>query len=205
MASDSTGSVRSASANCRKKDGDHKAAIERLWERYFAELVKVAGRSLSLRSAADEEDAALSAVNSFYRRATAGLFPRLSNHDDLWRLLVAITRNKAREQVNRELSAKRGGGEVMQEAALEAGGADIGVGLAELAIGREPDPESAAITAEAAEEWTRLLGLLDEQQLEIVAYLMTGCSVKETACQMGVARNGGCITSLRKSAHRKRR
>src|SRR4051794_19314501 len=79
--------------------GDLKAggevAAQPLWERYFDRLVREARKVLRHRRAAkDEEDAALSAFNSFYEGIKRGRFPRLSDRDDLWRLLVVITRRK---------------------------------------------------------------------------------------------------------------
>ncbi len=49
------------------------------------------------RRVADEEDAALSAFDSFCRRAAQGQFPDLKDRDGLWALLVVITARKAAE------------------------------------------------------------------------------------------------------------
>ena len=46
------------------------------------------------RRAADEEDVALSAFDSFCRGAEQGRFPQLDGRDDLWHLLVVITVRK---------------------------------------------------------------------------------------------------------------
>ena len=61
------------------------AAVQPLWEGYFQQLVartrqKLTGRS---RRAADEEDVALSAFDSFCRAAAQGRFPQLQDRDDL--------------------------------------------------------------------------------------------------------------------------
>src|SRR2546423_1031621 len=78
------------------KAGDRSAA-QQLWERYFHRLVGLARSKLrgTARRAADEEDVALSAFDSFYRRAELKKFPRLDDRDDLWQLLVVITLRKA--------------------------------------------------------------------------------------------------------------
>src|SRR4051812_41442059 len=47
------------------------------------------------RRAADEEDVALSAFDSFCRGAEQGRFPRLDDRGDLWQVLVLITARKA--------------------------------------------------------------------------------------------------------------
>src|SRR3954463_13568021 len=76
--------------------GDLKAggdeAVQPLWERYFERLVILARQRLrdAPRAVADEEDAALSAFDSFCRSVQGGRFPRLGDRDDLWRILVVI-------------------------------------------------------------------------------------------------------------------
>src|SRR5262245_9588821 len=73
------------------------AAIQQLWERYFLRLVELARKKLqgAPRRAADEEDVALSAFDSFCRCARQGRFPDLCDRDSLWRLLVTFTVRKA--------------------------------------------------------------------------------------------------------------
>src|SRR5205823_10863614 len=80
----------------RLRAGDARAA-EKLWERYFRRLVGLARQKLrhTPRGAADEEDVAVSAFDSFFRGAAAGRFPQLHDRDDLWQLLIAITAHKA--------------------------------------------------------------------------------------------------------------
>ncbi len=106
------------------KAGDEVAA-QKLWEGYFHRLVALARMKLrgAQRRAEDEEDAALSAFDSFCRGVEQGRFPQLSNRDELWRLLVIITARKAYDLAEREGRLKRGGGKVRDEAALggEAG------------------------------------------------------------------------------------
>src|SRR5262249_35153126 len=73
------------------------AAAQPLWDAYFARLVALARARLRAapRAAADEEDVALSAFDSFCRGAEAGRFPRLDDRDDLWQVLFVITTRKA--------------------------------------------------------------------------------------------------------------
>jgi hypothetical protein len=80
----------------RLKAGN-RAAAQRLWERYFKRLVAVARSQLrdTPRRAADEEDVALSAFNSFCRGAERGRFPELLDRNSLWRLLVTMTRTSS--------------------------------------------------------------------------------------------------------------
>src|SRR5215467_8292239 len=122
------------------KDGD-QAAAQPLWERYFSRLVVVArGKLKKLRRTTadqDEEDAALSAFNSFCDGAARGRFPQLADRDDLWRLLVVITARKAMAQAQRQGRKKRGSGRVVDEATLFAKNLDGGdsslVGLEHIA------------------------------------------------------------------------
>src|SRR5262245_21852756 len=92
------------------KAGD-RAGVQKLWERYFRQLVGLARGKLAgaPRRAADEEDVALSAFDSFCRAAERGRFPRLEDRDDLWRLLAVLTERKAIGLRRREGRAKRGG------------------------------------------------------------------------------------------------
>src|SRR6516225_9955869 len=103
-------------------------AAEQLWRRYFDRLVRLAHARLKAapRGAADEEDVALSAFNSFCRGAVQGHFPGLGDRGDLWRLLVTITARKAADHLRRECCQRRGGGRVVGEAALDAANPEAG-------------------------------------------------------------------------------
>lgn len=153
----------------RLKAGD-AAAAKPLWDRYFERLVGLARARLRSRprAAADEEDVALSAFDSFCRGAAAGRFPRLDDRDDLWQLLFVLTTRKAIGLVRHETRKKRGG--------LAAGATpDALAGLA----GDEPSPE---VVAEVTEECARLLGLLGDGQLRQVAiWKMEGYTNEEIA------------------------
>jgi hypothetical protein len=145
------------------------AAARPLWERYFRRLVARARRQLAgaPRGAADEEDAALSAFDSFCRAARAGRFPRLNDRDDLWRLLLLLTDRKASNQRKHATRKKRGGGKVLDEGALAAADSAGGSPLAGLA---SPDPTPEYV-AQVAETWRELFGQLRDPELEKVALL----------------------------------
>ena len=93
------------------KEGDRTAA-QQLWETYFRRLVGLARARLrnATSTIADEEDVALSAFDSFYRRAERGQFPRLQDRDDLWQLLFVLTVRKAINLVSYQGCKSRGGG-----------------------------------------------------------------------------------------------
>src|SRR5438105_14531380 len=85
------------------KGGD-AVAIQKLWEAYFARLVGLARKKLreAPRRAADEEDVALSAFDSFCAGVAKERFPQLADRDDLWHGLVTITARKALQLVRHE-------------------------------------------------------------------------------------------------------
>jgi DNA-directed RNA polymerase specialized sigma24 family protein len=165
------------------KAGD-PAAAGPLWERYFARLVTLARARLRAapRAAADEEDVALSAFDSFCRGVEAGRFPRLSDRDDLWRLLLVITARKAAALARWEGRAKRGGGRVVQASAVggeDDSAADVLAGLA----GGEPTPVAAA---QVSEECDRLLALLGDGELrQLAIWKLEGHTNAEIAGKLG--------------------
>jgi DNA-directed RNA polymerase specialized sigma24 family protein len=125
-------------------------AVKALWERYFDQLVRLARRRLRhLRGAiSDEEDVALSAFDSFCRRAADGKFPRLDDRHDLWRILTTIAARKAAE-VFRKLGPWRQDDGVLDQI-----------------IGREPTPELAAA---AGDQLRRLLESLPSDSYRAIA------------------------------------
>jgi DNA-directed RNA polymerase specialized sigma24 family protein len=167
------------------KNGEPDAA-GRLWQRYFAGLVRLARKKLEAvpRAAAveDEEDAALSAFHSLCAGAAAGRFDRLKDRDDLWRLLVVITMRKVYDQIRRQRKLKRGGGRVVAEAALAGLDPDSPGGFEQF-IGREPVPEFAAMLAE--EFQARLGSLPDESLRQVALWKLEGYSSVEIADRLG--------------------
>jgi len=160
------------------------AAAQELWQRYFRRLVGLARKKLqdTPRRAADEEDVALSAFDSFCRHAEQGRFPQLLDRDSLWRLLVVLTARKAAHLRRDEQRLKHGGGIVIQSEA--SGGSTEGPVLDQL-LSREPSPEFAA---QVAEECQRLLRNLNGRELEAVALArMEGYTVEEIAERLGYA------------------
>jgi DNA-directed RNA polymerase specialized sigma24 family protein len=169
----------------RLKAGEPDAA-QKLWERYFRRLVGLARKKLRAapRRAADEEDVALSAFDSFCRGAEQDRFPQLHDRLDLWQLLVLLTARKAIDLAQHERRQKRGGGAVLDEAALScrADASSQEVALEQFE-GREPTPSFAA---QMAEECRRLLERLGSPELRSVALLKAeGYSNEEIAAQLG--------------------
>jgi DNA-directed RNA polymerase specialized sigma24 family protein len=163
------------------KEGDQSAAMG-LWDVYFRRLVGLAHVRLrdTPRLIADEEDVALSAFDSFCRRAQEGRFRRLDNRNDLWQILVMITVRKAIDLCSYEGRQSRGRARVqslsdLNREALEAIG------------GVEPTPE---VAAQLAEECERLMEQLGDCNLRSVASLkLEGYTNAEIAAKLG------CVTA----------
>lgn len=166
--------------------GCHEAA-QRLWERFSARLLSLARARLrqTPRLVADEEDAVLSAFDSFCRGAEQGQFPHLRGRDQLWQLLVTITVRKVCDQVNHERRHKRGGGTVLRQSDLARSDDDLH--WLEEIVDRGPTPHLAA---EFADECQRLLGLLADSDLRTIAIMkMHGYSNWDIAGKLNCARS----------------
>ena len=164
------------------KAGD-SAAAGPLWERYFGRLVSFAqGR---LRRAGgpgtveDEEDAALSAIESFLQGVRDGRFPRLENRDNLWQILVMVTKRKVIDQVERRKTAKRGGKH-----------RQVDGGMDELAS-PGPTPDATALLVEECRVLLEALSRedpTDRRLLRTIAlWKLEGFTNEEIAKQIGCA------------------
>jgi DNA-directed RNA polymerase specialized sigma24 family protein len=162
----------------RLKRGDQLAA-QKLWEGYFQQVVRLARNKLQglPRRASDEEDVAISAFHSFCQGAERGRFPRLTDREDLWQLLVVITARKALDLKEYERRQKRGGARQESRTPWPA--------LHDI-ISREPTPEFALLIAE---EYQSLLDRLGDETLRSIAiWKMEGYSTEQIATRLN------CVT-----------
>ena len=132
------------------KAGDSQAQTE-LWHRYFERLVaavraRVIGTSRAVR---DEEDIALSVLDSFYDAAANGRFPTLRDPDDLWHLLLRMASRKVVDKRRHETRQRRGGGRDPQS--IDAVD-DAGRPMIEVA-GDQPTPEMIASMRESMDQF----------------------------------------------------
>jgi DNA-directed RNA polymerase specialized sigma24 family protein len=156
------------------KRAEQKSATA-LWVRYFSRLVGLARKQLSAapRLAADEEDLALSVFKSLCLRAASGGFEKLDDRDDLWRILVVITRCKAAALQRREGRLKRDFRRI-EDTSLEELFADA------------PSP---AELASLKDEHVHLMGVLPDDTLRHVALRkMQGEGIGEIAATLGISK-----------------
>jgi DNA-directed RNA polymerase specialized sigma24 family protein len=152
----------------RQLESGDEGAARHLWQRYYRELVELARARLGTtpRRVADEEDVALSVMRCLYEGAARGQFAGLVNRHDLWQLLATITGRKVIDRQRYLNQQKRGGGGVRGDSVLQGNGGDnTTVGFDEFPSDA-PTPEVLAI---AAEEYRRLMVLLEDDRLRQIA------------------------------------
>ena len=149
------------------------AAAQRLWQRYYADLVRLAHAHLAarVRGPADAEDVALSAFAGFCRGAAEGRFPQLNDRHDLWRLLFTITLRHAAGHARREVRERHGGDR------------RIDVGELDDLPGDAPDPAWAAAVAD--EVRSLLAGLPGDDLRQVTQLRLEGYTLPEIAGQLG--------------------
>ncbi len=168
------------------KAGD-LAAIEALWHRYASSLVALARHRLQgvSTSFADEDDVAQSVFHNMCRGAAAGRFEDVKNRDELWWLLLAMTKRKVVDHVRRESTLKRGGGCVVSETTLASSDVDGPPFSFDLLVADDPTPEYLVALDEQTQ---RMLGLLRDDRLrEIAIARIEGLSVGEIADNLGIS------------------
>jgi len=162
------------------KLGDDAAAA-RIVERYSRQLLAIANQGLpkNRRRASDGEDVVQSAFASMFHRAQQGAFAQLDDRDNLWRLLVTIVRRKTANALRRQLSKRRGGGQVQGESGF-------GSGAIHDDPDDEPSPETAAMLRESL---AALLDRLPDQELREIALLkLEQYTDEEVAAKIGRSR-----------------
>jgi DNA-directed RNA polymerase specialized sigma24 family protein len=155
------------------KEGDRQA-MQKLWEKYFQPMVRVARGRLhpAGRRPAGSEDIALEAFLEFCgclaRPDSGKRFPQLGTREQLWKLLACFTVRTAFDFNHKQSRRER---IVRGESALGE------EGFAPLA-GREPAPEFAAAVGELLEQ------LQDETLRTVALRKMEGCTVSEIAREL---------------------
>lgn len=107
-------------------------AVDAIWEQCFEKLSSYARRRLKSMPASDRdgEDVALSAIDTFVRRVGKKEFSAVIDSENLWRVLFDITAKRVAKEQRRQLTKKRGGGDVKIEAdLLKSGSSSLGIGI----------------------------------------------------------------------------
>lgn len=176
----STDSISEWLGQLKAGDGD---AAQKLWSRYSEALLGIAQQRLARSPCgiADEEDVALSVFDSIFRGAAAGRFDQVSTRDELWWLLLSITKRKAVDHIRREAAQKRHGKSEVQ------GGNGVSISepfsLNDLVSAR-PTPE---FLIALEEQYVWLLSRLRNDQLRrIVVLRIEGYSVAEIAVKISI-------------------
>src|SRR5262245_32980185 len=157
----------------RWQGGDQQAAHV-LFDRYADQLIALARSHLSAKMSQriDPEDVVQSVYRSFFDRARKGTF-EFENGGDIWRLLVAMTLHKLRDQVDRQMAAKRN-----VNAEINFGSEDSLFGIQARAFSRNPSPVMAAVLAD---ELTGIMQNLEPVQRRMLELRLQGHNLYEIA------------------------
>jgi DNA-directed RNA polymerase specialized sigma24 family protein len=165
------------------RDGEASAAQRELWDRYFRRIVALARTKLGAlpRGPADEEDVAISAMQSLFQGFERDRFPDLYDRHNLWSLLAKITARKAINERQKQTAKKRGGG-VPRLSVGPTGGDDSMPRCDPSDDDLGPD---FIVTME--EEMRRLMAILPDETLRRIAgRKLEGYSSAEIATELGV-------------------
>lgn len=150
------------------QSGDN-AAMDALWDRYHADLVRFAGKQLVgtgvHQGMENGEDVAQSAMKSLFLAIQKNRLQDVRDEQGLLRFLFKITVWKVIDRKRKQEADKAGGGLVVGESALGNSPESIALGIGGL---RDPriGPESIVIMRE---QFERLLAALDDDELRKMA------------------------------------
>ncbi len=150
---------------------------------YIPKLVRLADRNISqkLRQREDADDLQQSVLRTVWRQAQEGKLS-IEQSEDFWRLLVAITLNKARKKARFHSAKKR---DISREQVI----APESPQLAELAVdyrelNADPSQEQGDSLAEVLQ---KMDGLLDEKCQQVLVGKLSGQKHEEIAQAMAVS------------------
>ncbi|WP_197530504.1 ECF-type sigma factor [Bythopirellula polymerisocia] len=176
----------------RVKTGSESVAEKELWDRYFLRLAALARRKLDdlPPQVRDDEDVALSALNTFFTRAKDDNFPQLHDRRDLWQLLTKITVRKTADLRRNTLAQKRGFGQLLDDSLNDEYFKNL--------AGNEPTPD---MVAAINEECCRLMEVLEPSLQTVARMKLEGYTNREIAKSIGrvertVDRKLDCIRQI---------
>jgi RNA polymerase sigma factor (sigma-70 family) len=160
-------------------------AVDAIWQRYYQRVLAVARRRLRQgphQAVEDGEDVALSALYALAAGAAQGQFDHLNDRSELWRILAAITAQRADRHRRWHGRQKRNGPMSSQGINGQDPAPDD---LLALIAGRDPSPELAAILREQREQ---LLDALPDPILcQIAEWRIEGLTHAQIAAKLGCA------------------
>ncbi|TWU00358.1 ECF sigma factor [Botrimarina colliarenosi] len=165
------------------RDGETADAQRELWDRYFRRIVALARTKLGAlpRGPADEEDVAISAMQSLFHGFQRDRFPDLCDRHNLWSLLAKITARKAINERHKQNAKKRGGGRPRITVGPSGGDDSL--------AGCDPSDDDLGpeFVVAMQEEMRRLMGVLPDDTLRLIAgRKLEGYSSAEIANEIGV-------------------
>ncbi len=162
----------------RVRSGD-EAAADVVFTRYAEQLARLAEQNLSQRVArrVDGADVVQSVFRTFFVRAERGEF-QISSSAELWKLLVQITLNKARQQGRRNSAGLR---DVRRETDQS--------NLLPALVDHQPGPEDAAILNDVIEQALQKLPAAQQPHYrKLIELKLADYSNDEIANQLGIVR-----------------
>jgi len=168
---------------CNLKNGDAEAA-QQLWDRYFQKLVEQARKRIRVHDCpagtVEPEDVAVSVFESLWKGANAGRFQRVTDRDELWWLLLAMTRRKVISHIRYSMAQQRFPGTPPMSLPHDAAGSIF----RELVSG-EPTADDVVMMED---QFSFLLSLLRDDKLRRIAVLkLEGCSDGEICRNLSVS------------------
>ncbi|MCA9111829.1 MAG: hypothetical protein KDA52_17890 [Planctomycetaceae bacterium] len=163
----------------RQLEEDDSQAAQKLWDRYYSRLVALADpRSRDLaKGGADPEDVAVSVMESLWRGARAGRLQDVKTRDELWWLLLALTKRKIIDHHRNYTAQKRGGHVVISS----LGDGNSRCYQFEEIVSVELSP---SYLAALEEEFSRLLALLRDDQLRQIAVHRVEGYTNDEICEL---------------------
>ena len=158
--------------------GSESAAGE-LFDRYCEKLMRLARRRIGQRMASrvDPEDVIQSAFRTFFVRVRNDEFT-FDGENDLFKLLVRLTVNKALRQIAHHRAAKR---DPHREAGQGADDSDVLAGV----MAHEPSPD---VEVAVLDEFERFLSKLPDFERKVLELKLHGNSTTEIAEAAGFLR-----------------
>lgn len=132
------------------REGKDPEAMKLIVERYLEYLVRYIARRCDATALPGDgpEDLAQETLNSFWKRASAGRFPKLKDRGGLRKLLRTIAKRKVAHRVRDARRLKRGGGDVLNATDADAWVSEDRDNVLDTLASREPLPEARAIADE---------------------------------------------------------